>query len=156
MMVINALFLSAILLLCMVLLVVFGSPSKAITYLRENKAVTKGILLFMGAGYFISAGLFYAAQSLAEPVKYLSYSQVYLGLDRTFSPSPMAEFDGPDNRLTSNGGVEVNIISYGREYNFGRMVFDTNIKYTHHSAAVNEDRENYDAIGAALILRLER
>jgi hypothetical protein len=55
--------------------------------------------------------------------------------------------DGKD-RLTSNGGVALNIYrSPDKDFNF-------NTKYTHHSCAFNNDADSYDALGLEVSYKL--
>jgi hypothetical protein len=128
-----------------------GSPAKAYKYFttERGKGVGIGIILFVGIG--LGAVLMSPnarALDLKEDLEYFQYGEVYLGLDSTFKQSPQCQDDGPDNRLTSNGGVIFNIARSKDR------IFELNTKYTHHSCAFNSDRNGYDAVGLVATWKL--
>ena len=129
---------------------VFGSFEAAINYFRTQKGrkVAQGILAFVGVAV-LAVGLAQCA-SAGERGQWFAWGEVYLGIDRQMrgERSPQCMDDGPDNRLTSNGGFRANIYQSGD----GRMAL--NGKYTHHSCAFNTDRNLYDALGVELTYRL--
>lgn len=76
---------------------------------------------------------------------WLNYTELYAGIDRTFKISPQCLSGAYNDRMTSNGGIKQNILmSYDKD-------FSLNTKYTHHSCAINNDRNSYDAIGLELL-----
>lgn len=127
-----------------ILFIVFKTPNKMLTYFKtpEGLGVLKGILLFTLLG---------AAVAIPSMVKaeqgWFQYSEVYLGIDHPFSASPQCEDDGPNEHLTSNGGFRQNVFVSGDER------FQANLKYTHHSCAINSDDQGYDAVGVELNYR---
>jgi hypothetical protein len=127
-----------------------GAPSKWREYFGTpgGRKILAGIIVFVGAG--LLAALM-SAPAKAGDLKWFDYGEVYLGLDYTNrSPSPQCVGDpgGADERLTSNGGARVNIVSWPDDS------FQANLKYTHHSCAVNTDRNTYDGMGVELVYRL--
>ena len=137
--------LAIVLFAVIIIFIVFrGRIGPAVNYLRVNKGVTKGIVVFsVSAVLFALAALAFADERRAI---WFEDAYVYLGVDRTFDVSPMCEQTGEDSRATSNGGVRGSIFTIG-EVRVG-------YRYTHHSCAFNPDRENYDAIGGELSIRL--
>lgn len=132
------------------LLAVFGGFSVAREYFADasNKDKLRGILGFVGLG-LATALIFYCADTRAQDQeKWFAYTQVRLGLDTFTSQSPNCESGGPNDRITSNGGITQNIF-YQRK---GNTQFEWNVPWTHHSCAVNSDRNNYDGIGVELRL----
>lgn len=148
-------------------LIALGGPKKAIKFLKENKKVAKGIFMFTGFGLLIALSsvafgeekndglihetpiivehkpldLTYVPAKKFEPKgKWFAYGEVYLGLDVTKDLSPQC-VEGDNDRLTSNGGVKINI------YQSADKRFEANSKYTHHSCAFAEDREVSDGFG---------
>lgn len=122
-------------------------PSKWKDYFStdDGKGVLKGVLLAVLFGALLSVS------SLAfskERGYILPEASVFLGLDRTFDPSPQCEPGGIDDKLTSNLGLRVTAYeTYDRK-------FLVNGKYTHHSCAFGVDDRSYDAVGIELEYRL--
>ncbi len=142
--------LSIIITAVLAILFVFRTPSNAKSYFltESGKKVLNGIVVFIVFGLFFALVFSNKASANEETGKFLAYGEVYLGMDYTGKISPQCYSDGPDNRLTSNGGLRVNIFqSHDKRFEF-------NTKYTHHSCAFNADRESYDAIGIEFSYRL--
>lgn len=123
-----------------------GSLSKTRDYFLsvEGKGILKGVLL----GCLIPV-LFALAASIAhaEPVRWGGPTTIFLGIEATKDSSPMCYGGGTNDRLTSNIGVRQQIIQRGP--------IGLNAQYTHHSCAINRDREGYDAVGVQLEWRIE-
>ena len=117
-------------------------------YFDEHPKVQVGIVAFVVIGSIVALLFMSGKVSATEPeLEWLPYGKVVLGIDNTFNVSPQCDPDGKiSNRITSNGGIIVGLAKYGRvEYT---------AKYTHHSCALNEDRNTYDAIGFSVEFRL--
>lgn len=76
--------------------------------------------------------------------------EVYAGLERTKSISPQCDQGGADDQLTSNLGLRgCRVLSSdGRTTLCG--------VYRHHSCAISQDRESYDAFGATVTREIYR
>lgn len=147
-----ALFVLAILGFAAVLvLFVFKSPAAAIRYFKtdDGRKVFQGIVGFLLVG-IVAASLAVREVNADESLKgeWFAYGEVYLGVDHPFRQSPQCVADGPNDKLTSNGGFRANIYQSADER------FEFNSKYTHHSCAFNSDRNLYDAVGFELTYRL--
>lgn len=145
------LFIVSILVVAVISMLVFiGGPKQIKTYFStdQGKGVLKGIIIFM---LFGAVPAFLAFKANADDYgkgEWFEYGEVYVGLDYTKGISPQCYTDGPDNRVTSNGGIRVNIYqSFDRRFEF-------NSKYTHHSCAFNSDKDNYDALGIEITYKL--
>lgn len=127
----------------MSILVVFRSPGGAVKFFRtkEGRGVLSGIVLFILAGILIAGITLFSSGAKASQHTWFAYSEVFLGLDHTNGVSPQCKRGGPNDRLTSNGGLRQNI------YRSADRRFHLNAKYTHHSCAFSSDRNNYDALG---------
>lgn len=68
-------------------------------------------------------------------------ASVFMGIDRTKKISPQCESGGYDEKSTSNMGIRANV--WQSQSGNVRL----NGKYTHHSCAINPDRNSYDALG---------
>jgi len=124
----------------LVLIGTMNGPTKAYAHLRKYPGITKGILLALVAGVLFALG----AQK-ANAGTWVEYTEMFLGLDRTFGVSPQCVNDGgPDPKTTSNMGFRQHI------YKSDDTLYNVNLKYTHHSCAFNTDRYSYDAIGVEL------
>lgn len=76
------------------------------------------------------------------PGTWLNDGHVFAGIDYTRNQSPQCQSGGFDDRSTSNMGFKANVWqSPSKNVRF-------NLMYTHHSCALNPDRNSYDAIGA--------
>ena len=109
-----------------------------------------GIVGFLLFGIIIGG---VAQCAKADDLKWFAYGEVYLGLDLPFSEkSPQCEtvgedFDnGADDKITSNGGLRLNIIKQGG--------FEVNSYYLHKSCAVADDDLTYDAYGIEAAYKL--
>jgi len=111
---------------------------------EDGKGVLTGIVLFVliGIGIAMLSIPVHAAEG-----KYFAYGEVYLGMDRTFKASPQCDPGIISDKLTSNGGVRINL------YQSADKRFEFNTKYTHHSCAFNSDSKSYDAAGVELTYR---
>jgi len=99
---------------------------------REGKGVLFGLI-----GAPLVALLIGALGGCAGPQKI----QVFAGLEATKGQSPMCEAGGASDRLTSNLGVK-HLITISKD---GRTRIENTLR--HHSCAITEDREGYDAFG---------
>lgn len=130
----------AYILVILVALFVFAcwKSGKGVRYMRtdEGKGAIKSALLFV---LILGLPVLLFGCSSNPDVKYFDYARIYMGVDHTKKLSPQCEDTGPSNRLTSNGGFELGLISYGR--------FDSYFKYTHHSCAISPDDKSFDAGG---------
>ena len=129
--------------LTIALLGLWGAWSLKDTSIREyfsqktGKGVLKGILLAVGITVAVVALSFVFGCSGT----FNNGATIFTGLDYTKKLSPQCEDYGPDSHTTSNLGFR-----YGL-YESKDGKFRSKIKYTHHSCAFSEDREQYDAIG---------
>lgn len=103
----------------------------------DGKGILKGIVLAI----LFAVVLVFANCALSDEDEWFQYGEMYFGIDSTFGESPQCWGGGPSNKLTSNIGLKLNIFR-----RIDRRV-EANIKYTHHSCALNRDRHGYDAIG---------
>lgn len=108
---------------------------------KAGKRVLSGVIVFILSGALVVV-ISEVARADIPKGTWFNYGEVFLGVDWTYqNPSPQCKDDGPDSRGTSNGGIRFNIYeSYDKRFHF-------NTKYTHHSCALNSDRNQYDAIG---------
>lgn len=90
----------------------------------------------------IFAGILYVGNAQAADTKYMSGAKVFVGIDNTSSASPFCQGNGINDRLTSNLGFVQNLIEDDK-VNIG-------LKYTHHSCALNPDKNAYDSIGIVI------
>lgn len=128
-----------------------GGVKKASEYFNSKDG--KGILA--GIGWFILFAFVLIAVSCQpvsanedEKIDWFAYGKVYIGVDNTFQVSPQCDPGKVSDKLTSNGGLIVNILQSPDKR------FEINSKYTHHSCALNPDNESYDAVGFSLEYRL--
>lgn len=117
---------------------------------REGKGALASAIKFIAVA--VSVVLVWGALTSSAEAKvsrgdWLAYSEVFVGLDHTFSQSPQCEIGSVSDRVTSNGGFRANV------YRSVDRAFHANIKYTHHSCAFNDDRNSYDAIGIEIVYR---
>lgn len=125
---------------------------KAPAYLKtkEGLGVAKGfilapiIIILIGVVMFLLPNKSQASEKLdiSIPGTFFNDASVFMGIDRTKKQSPQCQAAGFDDRSTSNLGFKANIWqSPSKNVRF-------NLMYTHHSCALNPDRNSYDAIGA--------
>lgn len=118
---------------------------------KDGKGVAKGVILAPLIIVAVALLMFLApSKSHAEakpldlsiPGTFFNDASVFMGIDRTKRISPQCHSGGHDDRSTSNMGFRVNVWqSPSKNVRF-------NLMYTHHSCALNPDRNSYDAIGA--------
>lgn len=111
---------------------------------RRGKKVLKGIIIFIAFGL----GTASISDAIAEEYEFFDYGEVYLGIDSTRNTSPQCGHGEYSERMTSNGGLRVNLIKSKND------LFEFNVKYTHHSCAFNDDINNYDALGVEAVYKL--
>lgn len=123
-----------------------------------------GEKIFAGIVIFLTAGTIAAVASLlirsmlpgevkaaetGSGIEMFAFAEVYMGLDYTVQKqAPSCRTDGPNQQLTSNGGVRMNILQVDDG------AFQLNSKYTHHSCVLNTDRFTYDGFGLEAVYRL--
>ena len=127
-----------------VLILVFRTPKKIIAYFKTEggQGALKGIIIFTLVGVIVALSSLVKADD-----NWFEFSEVFIGIDNTVTTSPQCDNDGPNDHLTSNGGFRQNVYISDDEQ------FFSNLKYTHHSCAINPDQRGYDAIGLELIYR---
>lgn len=118
---------------------------------KDGKGVAKGfilapiIIIAVGLVMFLIPGKSQASEpplNLSIPGTWFNDASVFMGIDRTRKQSPQCQSGGFDDRSTSNMGFKANVWqSPSKNVRF-------NLMYTHHSCALNPDRNSYDAIGA--------
>ena len=123
-----------------------------VTYTKKKggsigKGAKSGIVAFILFGIIVGG---VAQCAKADELKYFQYGEVYLGLDMPFNgTSPQCEA-GPENgdndKVTSNGGIRINAVSYGD--------FELNGYYLHKSCAISQDYLVYDAAGIEATFKL--
>lgn len=124
---------------------------------KEGKGILKGIVLSpiviaVIALLLALLGSLMPAKAHAEgldlsPRTYGTFfndASVFMGIDRTKGTSPQCWDGGVDARSTSNLGARLNLWQNPS----GNV--RVNAKYTHHSCALNRDRNGYDALGIEL------
>jgi len=127
---------------CVVLLFIFEVEDKKAFLKNENVLKGIGITVLVAA---LFGGIAQCAR--ATEIETFSYIEMSVGLDYTKGQSPQCLKVGNSDRWTSNINFTGNILKYG--------AFELNGRGTHHSCAINEDRNGYDAIGPELRLRVE-
>lgn len=134
-----------------------GGIPRLIRYLRKNTGVLGGIIAFTLVGIIsiwatrVDAdpqSIDYGPTTYQNSVQWFQGGWMYLGLDTLRKESPQCHPGAVSDKLTSNGGVEVNILQ-----SFDQR-FRLNAKYTHHSCAFNEDSLSYDSLGLVVVYRL--
>lgn len=120
----------------------FGSIRNMIGFFKtkDGRKVLAGIVIFVGLS-LLTVTVF--AES-----KYFAYGEVSVGLDRTFNQSPQCKPSKNTDRLTSHGGVKINLVQSSDQR------FELNTRYTHHSCAFGSDRNTYDAFGLEATYKL--
>jgi hypothetical protein len=129
-----------------------GSIKDIVKYFKKNLGVLWGIVFFTGAFIAIAvATLVFSPKAEADGIKdltYFNYAEVFVGMDYTKKLSPMCYKGEYSDRLTSNGGVRLNLVR-----TMSKRV-EVNTLYTHHSCAYNRDREQYDAFGVQVTWKI--
>ncbi len=113
---------------------------------KQGKGILKGIVLVLTiipvAGLLLAITASKAhAQSIQIPGKFFSEASLFMGLDHTKKLSPQCVAGGVDDRTTSNVGARLNV------WQSPSTDVRLNLQYTHHSCALNVDRNGYDAVG---------
>lgn len=148
-----------ILIICVLVIVcyfVFGSLKKAFKYFKENKGVTKGVLLAIA----VIVGIGWVIDSRAD-AEYLTYTELNLGLD--YHPnglSPQCATDNVNGKIASNINITQNLIrwrNYKKEYYKTLAIgaprlklkntVEFNVFYAHESCAFDKDRNTEDTFG---------
>lgn len=102
---------------------------------KTGLVILKGIVIVLVVFIGIAGTRFALAGDFFES------GSIYAGLDYTYKTSPQCERNGPDDKGTSNVGAKLNL------WQSTDKTFRFNSKYTHHSCALNIDRNTYDSIG---------
>ena len=117
---------------------------------KDGKGVAKGVILAPLIIIAVALLMFFApSKSRAEtkpldlsiPGTFFNDASVFMGIDRTKKISPQCYSGGYDDRSTSNMGFRVNV------WQSPSKNVRLNAQYTHHSCALNPDRNSYDALG---------
>ena len=135
--------------LTLLLLVTVGNPSKIVKYFKtDGKGAGVGIAMFVGGAsvLVILTTLLFPAKAKAD-VTWFNEAEVFIGLDQTKKLSPMCHEGKYSDRVTSNGGVRLNVMKTTDS------VVRVDTHYIHHSCAVNRDDSQYDAVGVQLVYR---
>ena len=128
-----------------------GDIKDIVTYFKKNLGILKGIVMFTGAFIIIAILSLWGGKVKADSLKdltYFNYAEVFVGMDYTKKLSPMCYTGEYSDRLTSNGGVRLNLVR-----TMSKRV-EVNTLYTHHSCAYNKDREQYDAVGVQVTWKI--
>lgn len=124
-------------------------PRNLLPYFKTKggKGVLKGIILAPLVIVLLAVAVWFIpgnAKAQGLDTRYGSWlndASVFMGIDRTKKISPQCAAGGYDDRSTSNMGLRLNIWqSPSKNVRF-------NTQYTHHSCALNPDRNSYDALG---------
>lgn len=118
------------------------------TYFKTDEG--KGVAAGIGLAVALSIGAVLLFPNKVSALEYLKEVEVYVGLDRTSKISPMCTAGPNSDRLTSNLGIKVSLLSSDDE----RAA--VNLKYTHHSCAFNPDYHSYDAPGIEVVYKFKR
>jgi hypothetical protein len=141
----------AIIFVCLLLAVVFGyiayklpiSQWREYFSTRTGKGILKGIILAPLA-IIVIALVMSLFNTVSAQGRWFTEAGVFIGLDSTLKQSPQCHVNAVDNRGTSNLGAFVNIWQSQSDR------LQVNFKYTHHSCALGDDRNAYDAFGLEL------
>lgn len=120
-------------------------PSQWISYFstKTGKGILKGIVLAPLAILIIALVLSLLNKVQAQG-RWMNEAGVFIGLDSTFKQSPQCQVNTVDNKGTSNLGAWLNVWQSSSDR------LQVNVKYTHHSCALGQDRNGYDAFGVEL------
>lgn len=120
-------------------------PSKWPGYFstKTGKGILKGIIIAPMAILFIALALSLLNKVQAQG-RWFNDAGVFVGIDRTLGQSPQCVKNSVDNYGTSNLGAWVNIWQSSSDR------LQVNLKYTHHSCVLGQDRNLYDAVGLEL------
>lgn len=139
------LFISSVIAIALLSIAIF--VKRPVDYFKtgEGKGVLFGIAAAIGATMAIAL---FAFSLKSQALEYFKSGEVYLGLDATNKISPMCYAGENSDRLTSNLGLGVSLVS--SEDGQGSI----NAKYTHHSCAFNPDNRAYDALGLEAVYKI--
>ena len=121
------------------------SPLKVITRLQNNGAIGGiiAVIIFVIITAMVTFGY---NDAKAESPTYLNYTEFFAGVDYEMGTNIFCYKDDVNDKLVSNVGVDQNLFTY--------KTVDINLKYQHHSCALNEDKPTYDAIGIDMKYRI--
>lgn len=131
-----------------------GSLSNAINHYKntENGSLTGIILAAVVFPIVMAAGIklayLFIGEAQADEVRYFTHTTIFAGLDSTQKVSQQCYAGDVNDRLTSNLGVQQQLIGY--------KDIDVYAKYTHHSCATGRDNQGYDAIGLGVSWTFKR
>lgn len=125
-----------------------GGVRQTITYFKDNGAL-RDWKTFVAIAIAIVLFLTVATNTKADEVEFFKYTEVSLGIDHVYNGPKAAacNAEGVSERLAGNGRVSQNILVL--------YDVDINIKYQHHSCALNRDELTYDAFGFEITKRWE-
>lgn len=138
------LFLISLIISVTLTIVLFVKKPKDYFKTKEGKGVLVGIVAVLVVS--LALVLLFPNKAQAEEYKYFNSAELFVGLDNTRKISPMCTTGVNSDKLTSNVGLKASIIS--------TAVSSVNLKYTHHSCAVNPDNKSYDALGVEVTYKL--
>lgn len=111
---------------------------------KDGQGVAKGVILAPLVILVLALLIWLLpgnANAQTLPGTWFNDASVFMGIERTKKISPQCHAGGYDERSTSNMGVRANLW----QSDSGNVRL--NGKYTHHSCAINPDRNSYDALG---------
>lgn len=147
----------------LVTLLVWRRVPKPMVYFKtdEGKDALAGLIGAVPVLYVLCVALVAVLASLAFllmprqahardmlPGTWFNDATLYMGLDHPRKQSPQCVGGGMDDRSTSNMGLRLNMWESTNER------VRVNTKYTHHSCALNQDRNTVDAIGLEVEIKL--
>lgn len=138
------LFVLAVLLIVSLAITVYVTHPFRYFKTKEGKGALVGIVAVLVVS--LALVLLFPNKAQAEEYKYFNSAELFVGLDNTRKISPMCTTGVNSDKLTSNVGLKASIIS--------TAVSSVNLKYTHHSCAVNPDNKSYDALGVEVTYKL--
>lgn len=152
--------LALVFVICGGLIVWRVGPKNLPAYLRtkDGKGVARGVILAPAVIILIALLMYLlpgkaraeAPLNLEIPGTWFNDAGVFMGLDRTKGTSPQCHTGGYDDRTTSNMGVRLNV------WESPSRNVRVNAKYTHHSCALNPDRNGYDGLGIEVVWTIWR
>ncbi len=142
-------FITALLVMSAVL-IISGLKEKNINGIKHFMTLEawKDIKTFIGLAIAIAVGLFLFSPK-AEAYDWFAWTEIEVGGDYTKDRSPFCQQGDNDNRFTSHLNLTQNVVQTDTG-NAG-----ANVRYTHHSCAVNGDAQTYDAVGVSVFYRID-